>query len=44
MNGLESVLNALETGQDEIHVDDSLIVDARKPLQRMLDFSAQLTK
>lgn len=42
MNGLESVLHALESGNDEIHVDDSLIIDARKPLQRMLDFSASL--
>ncbi|MBU2966467.1 quinolinate synthase NadA [Amphritea sp. 2_MG-2023] len=41
MNGLENVLYALEHGSDEIVVDEALIDDARRPLQRMLDFSAQ---
>ncbi|GGK61157.1 quinolinate synthase NadA [Amphritea balenae] len=40
MNGLENVLTALEQGADEILVDDALLDDARRPLQRMLDFSA----
>ncbi|WP_027857039.1 quinolinate synthase NadA [Marinobacterium jannaschii] len=42
MNGLENVLNALENGTDEIFVSDQLIDQARRPLQRMLDFSASL--
>ena len=44
MNGLEAIHSAL-TGnhqQHEIHVDDSLRVDAMKPLKRMLDFAAEL--
>lgn len=40
MNGLENVLSALENGTDEIVVDEALLDDARRPLQRMLDFSA----
>ncbi len=40
MNGLENVLSALESGTDEIIVEESLLDDARRPLQRMLDFSA----
>lgn len=40
MNGLENVLSALENGTDEIIVEESLLDDARRPLQRMLDFSA----
>ncbi|MBY4675288.1 quinolinate synthase NadA [Marinobacterium arenosum] len=42
MNGLESLLHVLETGDQEVHVDPALIEDARRPLQRMLDFSAKL--
>ena len=44
MNGLEAIHSAL-TGnhqQHEIHVDDTLRVDAMKPLNRMLDFAADL--
>jgi quinolinate synthase len=44
MNGLDNIVSALETGEGEVFVDDSLIEDARKPLQRMLDFSASLPK
>ncbi|WP_261841239.1 quinolinate synthase NadA [Aliamphritea ceti] len=44
MNGLENVLSALENGSDEVIVDDALLDDARKPLQRMLDFSSQMVK
>ncbi len=44
MNGLENVLHALETGQDEVIVDPALIEAARRPLQRMLDFSAALPR
>lgn len=43
MNSLEAILHALNTGNDEIIVDEALLDDARRPLQRMLDFSAQLT-
>lgn len=41
MNGLENLLHVLETGDQEVHVDAALIEDARRPLQRMLDFNAQ---
>ncbi|WP_100641939.1 quinolinate synthase NadA [Alteromonas facilis] len=44
MNGLEAIYSAL-TGnhsEHEIHVDETLRVDAMKPLNRMLDFAAQL--
>lgn len=44
MNGLDNIVTALETGSDEIIVDEALIEDARRPLQRMLDFSAGLAK
>ncbi len=42
LNGLENIVTALEEGRDEVLVDASLIDAARKPLQRMLDFSAAL--
>jgi len=41
MNGLENILSALETGQDEVQVDAELMERARIPLQRMLDFQAR---
>jgi quinolinate synthase len=44
MNGLENIVSALETGEGEVLVDESLITDAKRPLQRMLDFSASLAK
>ncbi len=44
MNGLENIISALETGEGEVLVDESLIEDARRPLQRMLDFSSSLKK
>lgn len=40
MNGLDNILAALESGADEIHVDDELREQALKPLQRMLEFQA----
>ena len=40
-NGLENILSALETGQDEVQVDAELMERARIPLQRMLDFQAR---
>lgn len=42
MNGLENIISCLETGEGEVLVDESLLEDARRPLQRMLDFSASL--
>lgn len=44
MNGLQNIVSALETGEGEVLVDEALIADARRPLQRMLDFSASLNK
>lgn len=44
MNGLENIVSALETGEGEVLVDELLITDAKRPLQRMLDFSASLVK
>ncbi|WP_432473991.1 quinolinate synthase NadA [Amphritea sp. HPY] len=41
MNGLENVLSALETGEGEVVVDEALLEDARRPLQRLLDFAAE---
>lgn len=42
MNTLENLCHVLETGDQEIHVDPAIGVEAVKPLQRMLDFAAQL--
>lgn len=44
MNGLENIVSALESGEGEVLVDEALLVDARRPLQRMLDFSNSLVK
>ncbi|MGB1239294.1 MAG: quinolinate synthase NadA [Pseudomonadales bacterium] len=44
MNGLQNILQSLEHGTGEVFVDPALIEDARRPLQRMLDFSASLRK
>ncbi len=40
MNGLRGVLEVLETGLNEIHVDPALIERARLPIDRMLAFTA----
>jgi quinolinate synthase len=42
MNDLENLARVLETGDQEIHVDPELGRRAVIPLQRMLDFAAQL--
>ena len=44
MNGLEAIYSALTGNQQqhEIHVDDELRIEAMKPLNRMLDFAAEL--
>ncbi len=42
MNGLENLLHVLETGDQEVLVDDALREDALRPLRRMLDFTANM--
>ncbi len=42
MNGLADVARVLETGANEIHVDPALGLLARKPIDRMLAFTAAL--
>jgi quinolinate synthase len=42
MNGLANLAHALESGAGEIHVDPSLGLRARLPIDRMLDFTAGL--
>lgn len=39
MNGLHNLLQVLETGENEIHVDEEVRVAALKSTQRMLDFA-----
>jgi quinolinate synthase len=40
MNGLHNLLQVLETGNNEIFVDEAVRVKALRSTQRMLDFSA----
>ncbi len=42
MNDLENMTHVLRTGDQEVHVDPQLGHKALLPLQRMLDFSAQM--
>jgi len=42
MNGLHNLLQVLETGQNEIHVEESIRVKALQSTQRMLDFARTL--
>lgn len=44
MNSLESILDVLKTGSNEVFVDKALGVDAMRPLNRMLAFSEQMNK
>ena len=39
MNGLHNLLEVLETGRNEIHVDPAVGRRAKVPIQRMLDFA-----
>jgi quinolinate synthase len=39
MNSLTALLHALETGAGEIHVDPAVGERARRPIERMLDFT-----
>ena len=41
MNGLRGLLNALETGANEIHVDEAIRRKAVLPINRMLEFAGQ---
>jgi len=42
MNGLAGLAHVLETGTNEIHVDPALGLLARRPIDRMLSFTAAL--
>lgn len=42
MNGLHNLLQVLETGENEIHVEESIRVKALDSTRRMLDFAATL--
>ena len=41
MNGLHNLARVLETGANEIHVEESIRIKALQSTQRMLDFAAQ---
>lgn len=41
MNGLHNLLHVLETGENEIHVDEETRVKALRSTQRMLDFAKE---
>ena len=43
MNGLHNLLRVLETGENEIHVDEAVRVKAVESTQRMIDFARQRT-
>jgi len=42
MNGLHNLLHVLETGENEIHVEESVRVKALRSTQRMIDFASTL--
>jgi quinolinate synthase len=42
MNGLHNLLSTLESGGNEVHVDEALRVKAQRSTQRMLDFARTL--
>jgi quinolinate synthase len=44
MNELDGILEVLQRGDQEIHVDPALGERAKQPLDRMLNFSAQLKR
>lgn len=44
MNALDNLALVLEQGGQEIFVDEAVRVEALKPLQRMLDFAAELRR
>ncbi len=44
MNDLEKLANVLETGENEIHIEEEVRRRAAVPLERMLDFSRSLNR
>ena len=44
MNDLEKLAQVLETGDNEIHIEESLRQRAVKPLERMLDFNRSINR
>jgi quinolinate synthase len=42
MNGLHNLLEVLETGKNEIHVDEQIRIKALRSTQRMLDFARDI--
>ncbi len=42
MNGLLNLAEVLHSGKNEIHIDSTIIPQAVKPIQRMLDFAQQI--
>lgn len=44
MNGLEGCLNALKYQHNFIELDSDLIIEAEKPILKMLDFSEKYQK
>jgi quinolinate synthase len=44
MNVLRNLASTLETGANEIHVDEAVRVKALRATQRMLDFSRSLNQ
>jgi quinolinate synthase len=44
MNELDGILEVLQKGDQEIHVDPALAERAKMPLDRMLAFSASLKR
>jgi quinolinate synthase len=42
MNGLHNLLEVLETGKNEIHVDEQIRIEALRSTQRMLDFARDI--
>ncbi len=41
MNGLHNLLRVLETGENEIHVDEAVRVEALRSTQRMIEFASE---
>ncbi len=44
MNGLHNLIQVLETGENEIHVEEAIRIKALRSTQRMLDFARQQTE
>lgn len=44
MNGLDNLAHVLETGANEIHVEESIRLKALRSTQRMVDFAAQAAR